>query len=94
MELSFQTIDTERRLYGKRYTGLPVDHIDRHSLRIDCGDGLLRPEMFDLQPGDTVRWLRNGRYVQGKIASITRDATTLSATLEGVEPLPPDFFPW
>lgn len=89
----FNAIDVERRYYGRRYTGLPVDTIDRTSFAIDCTDGYMRPTMYDLQVGDRVRWLKNGRYVQAEIARIEHTDTHVYATLTEVILLPPDFFP-
>lgn len=91
---SLNTIDVLRRNYGRRYSGLPVDTIDRESFTIDCTHSYMRPSMFDVRPGDTVRWMKNGRYLQGQITHVERTDTSLRALLEKVEPLPQDFFPW
>jgi plastocyanin len=87
-------IDTERRMYGRRYSSLPVDTLDEQHFRIDCTDGYMRPHMFDIQAGDTVRWQHEGRYKQGQVAHVERDGEALMATLRNVELLPPEFSPW
>lgn len=92
MELSFSSIDVERRGYGRRYSCLPVDTIDRHGFTIDCTDSYLRPEMFDLQTGDIVRWIDQGNRLQGYIADVERNGVIIHVVLRDVEPLPPDFF--
>lgn len=92
MDLSFHSIDVERRDHGRRYSCLPVDTIDRQGFSIDCTDSYLRPDMFDLQPGDTVRWIEKGHRFQGTIAAVERNGLTLQASLADVVPLPADFF--
>ena len=92
MELSFDAIDVERQGHGRRYACLPVDSIDQDGFMIDCTDSYMRPELFDLQPGDIVRWIAKGRRLQGHIGMIERNNMVLRATLEDVMPLPPDFF--
>jgi hypothetical protein len=87
-------IDTERRMYGRRYSCLPVDTLDEQHFSIDCTDGYMRPHMFDIQEGDTVRWQHEERYKQGYVAHVERDGEILTATLRDVELLPPDFWPW
>lgn len=88
-----QQVDIERHMYGRRYSGLPVDTLERSGFTIDCRDSYMQPEMYDIQQGDTVRWLRNGRYVQGVISQIERNNGVLQVALDDVELLPPDFFP-
>ncbi len=92
MELSFNSIDVERRGYGRRYSCLPVDAIDHEGFTIDCSESYMRPELFDLQPGDTVRWAVNGQRLQGHIDRIERNGVVLRAVLRDVDLLPPDFF--
>ncbi|NJK80213.1 MAG: hypothetical protein HC876_11600 [Chloroflexaceae bacterium] len=91
-EYRLTTIDVERREYGRRYTWLPVDAIDQGSFTIDCTDGYMRPQMYDLRVGDIVRWSHNSQKVQGTIVSLERTQTHIVATLSDVAPLPPDFF--
>jgi|GEM_PF-439771 len=92
MDLSFPSIDVERRGYGRRYSCLPVDTIDQHAFTIDCTDSYLRPEMFDLQPGDIVRWFTRGNRLQGYIDHVERNGVVIQVALRDVEPVPPDFF--
>lgn len=92
MELSFNSIDVERRGHGRRYSCLPVDSIDRSGFTIDCTNSYLRPDMFDLQPGDIVRWLDKGRRLQGWIRSVERNGALVQVVLRDVTLLPPDFF--
>jgi hypothetical protein len=92
-ETRLKTIDIVRPLYGRRYTGLPVDSVDRQAFTINCTGAYMRPPMYDIQQGDTVRWQKNGRYVEATIASVERTTDMLRAELHQVRNLPEDFFP-
>jgi hypothetical protein len=91
---SLITVSIFRRHYGKRYTDLPVDQIDSSGLRIDCADTYMRPEQYDLRPGDIVRWRQGERYIEAVISAVSRDDSAVRAELSGAHPLPPDFFPY
>lgn len=86
------TITIERRSYGRRYSELPVDLIDRDGFVIDCAGAYARPEHYDLRVGDIVRWRQGERVIEATIAAVDRGAERLHATLSGAHPLPPDFF--
>lgn len=88
------TIFIYRRFYGRRYTELPVDQIDREGFTIDCSAGLIRPEIFDLRPDDIVRWRQGDRYVEALIAAVRRSGPILSVQLRDAHPLAEDFFPY
>ncbi len=88
------TIDVDRRMYGRRYSALPVDERERTLVRIACDGTYMRPEMYDIQPGDTIRWQHNGRYVQATVGAVTCTANELHATLRDAHLLPPDYFPY
>lgn len=92
MDLSFNSIDVERRGHGRRYSCLPVDTIDRNGFTIDCTGSYLHPEMFDLQPGDIIRWIDKGRRMQGCILNVERNGVILQVSLQEVALLPEDFF--
>jgi hypothetical protein len=91
---SLVTVSVFRRHYGKRYTDLPVDQIDSSGLRIDCAETYMRPEQYDLRPGDIVRWRQGERYIEAVISVVNRDDRAVRAELSGAHPLPPDFFPY
>lgn len=94
MDQSLRTVDVLRRGFGRRYTGLPIDTISRDGFTIDCTAGYMRPEMFDLRVGDTVRWSQNGRYIQATIARVERNGHLLTVALSDSGLLPTDFFPY
>ena len=94
MERPYLTVDVERRGYGRRYTGLPVDTLNRQGFSIDFTDAYMRPEMVDIRPGDIVRWRDGERLVQATVAEVRREDLALYVGVDGVTPLPPEaFFP-
>lgn len=88
------TVSTFRRSYGRRYTELPVDRVDRDSFAIDCSASAMRPELYDLRAGDLVRWRDGERFIEATIAAVQREGALLTAALRDAHPLPPDFFPY
>jgi hypothetical protein len=93
-EYRLTTIDVRRHNYGRRYTALPVDSLDREGFTIDCAEAYMHPAMFDVCEGDTILWLSDGRYIQATITRIERTSTLLRAVLENAEELSEDFFPY
>ena len=94
MDRPYLTVDIERRGYGRRYTGFPVDSLSREGFSIDFNGALMRPEMVDIRAGDTVRWREGERLIQAIAAEVRRDDLWLHVSVEGVMPLPPEaFFP-
>jgi hypothetical protein len=88
------TIDVLRHGYGRRYTGLPVDAVSAEHVLIDCSGGYLRPEHFDLRPGDIVRWQSGGQYFEASIAVVDRQKHIVQVALHTAHELPADFFPY
>jgi hypothetical protein len=94
MDRPYLTVDIERRGYGRRYTGLPVDSLSREGFSIDFNGALMRPEMIDIRPGDTVRWREGERLIQALAAEVRREDLWLHVRVEAVVPLSPEaFFP-
>jgi hypothetical protein len=94
MDRPYLTVDIERRGYGRRYTGFPVDSLSREGFSIDFNGAIMRPEMVDIRPGDTVRWREGERLIQAVAAEVRRDDLWMYVRVEGVTPLPPEaFFP-
>lgn len=90
---SFMSIFVFRRNYGRRYTELPVDELDRDGFTIVC-NGRLRPEHFDLQPGDIVRWRSGEQFIEATLSAVHREPNRLRAVLADAHPLPPEYFPY
>lgn len=91
---SLTTVLVFRRHYGRRYTDLPVEQIDRTALTIDCTGTYMRPEYYDLRIGDIVRWRQGERYAEATISAVRRDANFLHAELANAHLLSPEFFPY
>jgi hypothetical protein len=62
-----RTVDIFRPHVGKRYTGLPVDHVDVTGFHTNYDGSPLRPEMLDIRVGDEVFWDENGERLQACI---------------------------
>ena len=92
MQQSYRTVDIERRGYGRRYSWLPVDVLNREGFAIDFTGAYLRPEMIDIQLGDIVRWREGERLVQGRVAEVHREVHALHARVADAVPLPPEAF--
>jgi hypothetical protein len=88
------TVSVFRRSYGRRYTDLPVDSVDRDGLLISCDGTYMRPEHYDLRPGDIVRWRQGERYVEAVVSTVRRDVRSVQVALAEAHPLPPEFFPY
>lgn len=86
------TITIERRDYGRRYSDLPVDMIDRDRFEIDCVGTYTRPSHYDLRVGDIVRWREGEQVIEANIAVVERGTDHLHVKLSAAHPLPPDFF--
>jgi hypothetical protein len=94
MDRPYLTVDIERRGYGRRYTGFPVDSLSREGFSIDFNGAFMRPEMVDIRAGDAVRWREGERLIQATVAEVRRDDLWLHVSFEGVTLLPPEaFFP-
>lgn len=88
------TVIVFRRSFGLRYTDLPVDSLERDSLLISCEGTFMRPEHYDLRPGDIVRWRQGERFLEAVISGVRRDPRSVQVDLAGAHLLPPEFFPY
>jgi hypothetical protein len=94
MEYPYRTVDVERRGYGRRYTGLPVDVLSREGFSIDFTGAYMRPDRIDIRAGDTVRWREGERQLQAQVAEVRREDAALHVSVVGTMLLPLDaFFP-
>lgn len=94
LQPSLITVIVFRRHYGRRYTDLPVDAIDSTSFSIDCNGTFMRPEHYDLRPGDIARWREGERYVEATIADVHRSTNSVRVDLADAHLLPPEYFPY
>jgi len=88
------TVSVFRRSYGRRYTDLPVDGLERDSFTIDCSGSSMRPELYDLRAGDLVRWRQGERFVEATIDTVRRDGAQLHVALRDAHLLYAEYFPY
>lgn len=86
------TVNVDRRWYGRRYTWLPVDNLSLEGFEINCEGSYMKPEQYDLQPGDIVRWQEEGRKLETEIVSVERTAVRVKVIFGEIKLLPADFF--
>lgn len=91
-EQVYRTVDVERRGYGRRYTWLPVDILTKEHFSINCAGSYVRPQMYDIRPGDIIRWREGGQLIQALVAAVQHDGDTLDVQLDDATPLPADTF--
>lgn len=89
-ERPYQTVDIERRGYGRRYTWLPVDQIGREAFMIDFTGAYTRPEMIDIRVDDLVRWREGEQVIQARVVDVRREAQALYVRIVDPIPLSPD----
>ncbi len=71
------TVDILRPGIGKRYTMLPVDHIDITGFHANYEGSPLRPALLDLVEGDRVTWEQDGERFEAYIDEVVIDSAIL-----------------
>lgn len=87
----FRTVDIVRPNVGKRYSYLPVDHVDVTGFHTDYTDSPLRPHMLDIRIGDFVYWYDDNARYQARVDELAIDGTILRVAFTDVTGAPP---PW
>lgn len=77
MASDFRTVDVLRPAVGKRYSGLPVDHVDVTGFHTDYEGSPLRPHLLDIQVGDLVFWHDDGARFQALVDEVVIEETLL-----------------
>ncbi|MFV9503182.1 MAG: hypothetical protein AB4911_01310 [Oscillochloridaceae bacterium umkhey_bin13] len=88
------TVIIFRRSYGRRYTDLPVEQVDRDGFVISCEGTHMRPPHYDLRSGDIVRWREGDRYLEATISAVHVADPGLHVALRDAYLLPAEFFPY
>jgi hypothetical protein len=94
MRLSqLRTVDILRPGIGKRYTMLPVDHIDVTGFHVNYEGSPLRPALLDIVEGDRVSWDQDGERYEAFIDEIVIDSSILRVAFRdaGVSSQPADY---
>lgn len=89
-----KTVIVFRRHYGRRYTDLPVEQVDRDGLIINCDGTYMRPQHYDLRPGDLVRWREGERFLEATISAVQLEPHGVRVIFRDAWLLPPEFFPY
>ncbi|HSH82727.1 MAG TPA: hypothetical protein VLA19_29695 [Herpetosiphonaceae bacterium] len=84
MVADLRTVDIFRPHVGKRYTGLPVDHVDVTGFHTNYDGSPLRPEMLDIRVGDEVFWDEDGERLQASIDELVVDGPVIRVAFVNV----------
>ena len=87
----FQTVDVVRIGVGKRYTGLPVDHVDVTGFHTDYEGSPLRPQLLDIRLDDQVYWYEDGTRYQARVDELVIEDTVLRVAFTDAASAPPEW---
>ncbi|HEY0737827.1 MAG TPA: hypothetical protein VGD69_23105 [Herpetosiphonaceae bacterium] len=92
MQLSqLRTIDVVRPGVGKRYSLLPVDHVDITGFHVSYEGSPLHPAQIDIVEGDKVLWQESGTHYQAFIDEIVINHVVLRAAFRDAEQIEPEW---
>jgi transcription elongation GreA/GreB family factor len=72
-----RTVNVHRPGVGKRYSILPVDHVDITGFHVSYEDSPFHPRLLDIQEGDTILWQEKGTHYQATIDEVVVDGSIL-----------------
>lgn len=92
MHLShLRTVDVLRPGKGKRYSMLPVDHIDITGFHVSYEGSPLRPGLLDIHEGDQVSWFEKGVRYRALIDEIVIDRVILRVAFRDADVADPEW---
>lgn len=92
MQLSqLRTIDVLRPGVGKRYSMLPVDHVDITGFHVSYEGSPLRPGLLDIMVGDRITWVEKGVRYQAFIDEIVIDRAVLRVAFRDAKVADPEW---
>lgn len=92
MNLSqLRTINVVRPGVGKRYTMLPVDHIDITGFHVSYEGSPLRPGLVDIVQGDQVSWRDKGVYYEALVDEVVVEQVMLRVAFRDAHPAEPEW---
>ncbi len=92
MQLSqLRTVDVHRPGMGKRYSLLPVDHIDITGFHVSYEGSPLHPRLLDIREGDHVVWQDKGVRYRGLIDEVVIDQAVLRVAFRDVSVAEPEW---
>ena len=86
-----QTVDVVRPNVGKRYSSLPVDHVDVTGFHTDYTGSPLRPQLLDIQVGDQIFWYDEGARLQARVDELVVDGNVLRVAFVDAKSAPPEW---
>ncbi len=93
MQLSqLRTVDVLRPGKGKRYSLLPVDHVDITGFHVSYDGSPLRPTLLDIHEGDQVTWHEKGTRYQAVIDEVVIDRAVLRVAFRDAAVTEPDWY--
>lgn len=86
-----RTVDVLRPGVGRRYTMLPVDHIDITGFHASYEGSPLRPGLVDIVVGDRVAWSEKGVRYQALVDEVVIDQAVLRVAFRDAEVAAPEW---
>ena len=86
-----KTVDILRPGIGKRYSRLPVDHVDVTGFHSDYTGSPLRPQILDIRIGDLVFWYEDGERIQARVDELVVDGAVLRVAFADQGAAPPEW---
>ena len=91
MAEELRVVDVVRPNVGKRYSGLPVDHVDVTGFHTDYAGSPLRPQLLDIRLGDQIFWYEDGARFQARVDELVVEGTVLRVAFTGPAVAPPEW---
>ena len=91
MAEELRTVDVLRPGVGKRYSGLPVDHVDVTGFHTDYEGSPLRPQLLDIRMGDQVYWYEEGTRFQARVDELVIEGRVLRVAFADTMTAPPEW---
>ena len=86
-----RTVDVVRPGAGRRYSSLPVDHVDVTGFHTDYEGSPLRPHLLDIRPGDQIFWYDDGARFQALVDELAIEGTLLRVAFSDAASTPPEW---
>ena len=87
----FQTVDVIRPGVGKRYSRLPVDHVDVTGFHTDYEGSPLRPQLLDIRVDDQIFWYEDDTRFQARVDELVVDGDVLRVAFADAASAPPEW---
>lgn len=85
MDQPLYYVDIIRRGYGRRYTWLPVDRLDRDGFAANYNGSHITPTQIDVRIDDIARWREGESYFEGRVTLVQHDDSWLTVSFDNVQ---------